>query len=69
MKALRKLYHKIFKRYNVLETKCVTYSDGDRMIRENDGKPESEQWVLSDLEDNNMAIGMVFLCRKVRITG
>jgi hypothetical protein len=64
-----KLYYRIFKRYNVLETRFVSYSEGDRMIRETAGNPEGQRWVLADEEDENKTIGMVYLCRKVRITG
>lgn len=69
MRKLRKIYYKLFKHYEVLETKCVTYQEGDRMIRETHNKPEEERWVLAKEEDNNHIFGVVYLCRKVRITG
>ena len=65
----KKLYYKIFPTYKVLETKLVTCPEGDTMIRETHGKPEAERWVLAKEEDFNLARGMVYLCRKVRITG
>ena len=67
MKRLRKFYYRIFKTYNVLETKFVTYSEGDRMIKETNNKSEEEKWVLAKEEDTNKVIGMVYLCRKVQI--
>jgi hypothetical protein len=69
MKKLRNLYYSIFKRYTVLETKFVTYQEGDKMIKETHDKPEKERWVLAKEEDTNRIIGMVYLCRKVRIRG
>ena len=66
---MKKLFYKIFKRYTVLETKLVSYQDGDKMIRETHDKSEAEKWVLAEEEDYNMTIGRVYLCRKVRIVG
>lgn len=65
--TMKKLFYKIFKRYKVLETKYVSYSEGDEMIKATHDKPESEKWVLAKEEDTNQTIGMVYLCRKVRI--
>lgn len=67
MKTLIRLYYKYFPNYTVLETKCVTYAEGDKMIKESADKPESERWVLAKEEDTNPVIGLVYLCRKVRI--
>lgn len=64
---MKKLYYKIFKTYKVLETKFVTYQEGDKMLMSNKDRPESERWVLAKEEDANMVIGMVYLCRKIRI--
>lgn len=64
---LKKLYYKIFKRYRRLELKFVTYSEGDKLIRANERKAESDQWVLAKEEDTNHVIGMVYLERKERI--
>lgn len=66
--SLRRFYYRVFKHYNVLETKFVTYREADKMIMETAKKPESEKWVLAKEEDANPVIGMVYLCRKVRIT-
>lgn len=68
MSYFSKLYYQIFERYNVLETKFVTYAAADHMIKDTIDKPESERWVLAKEEDNNTVIGWVWLCRKVRIT-
>jgi hypothetical protein len=60
----------IFKRkpkYRRLELKCFSWSEGDKKIRENYGKPESEQWHLAKEEDTNKAIGTVYLERRVTI--
>jgi hypothetical protein len=67
MRFLKRLFYSIFPTYKILETKFVSYSEGDRMIKETFDKPESERWVLAPEEDGNYTIGMVFLCRKVRI--
>lgn len=64
----KRLYYRLFPTYNVLETKFVTYQEGDKMIRETHDKPEADRWVLAKEEDTNQIIGMVYLCRKVRIT-
>lgn len=68
MKALRKLYYRIFPTYKVLELQFVTYEQGDAMIKATCNKPENERWVLAEEEDKNSCIGMVYLCRKIRIT-
>lgn len=64
---LRTLYFRIFKRYTVFETKYVSYSEGDKMIRETADKPEEQRWVLDEEEDSNDTYGWVYLCRKKRI--
>lgn len=66
---LKKLYYKIFKTYKVFQTCLVDYEEADKMIKESANKPEEWQWVLSDKEDANKVFGMVWLCRRVRITG
>lgn len=68
MNVLKKLYYKIFPTYKVLETQFVTYERGDQMIRESANWIEGRRWVLAKEEDTNHIIGMVYLCRKVRIT-
>ena len=65
---LRKLYYKIFPTYRRLELKFVNYSEGDKLIRQSAGKPESEKWVIAKPEeDRNRRLGMVYLERKERI--
>ena len=64
---LKKIYYKIFKTYKVLETRCVTWNEGDKLIRTTYNKPENERWVLAKEEDMNNIIGTVYLCRKVRV--
>lgn len=63
----KKLYYRFFPTYIEIETKFVTYTEGDKMIRETSNKTPSERWVLSKKEDTNRTLGMVFLCRKERI--
>lgn len=48
-----KLYYRIFKRYRRLEYKLLSYTEADALIRQNEEKPESEQWVIAPEEDNN----------------
>lgn len=70
MKILRSLYYKLFKRYERLEFRAVSYREGDRLIRESVGKPEHEQWVLAiPEEDHNRMFGVVMLERRKRIRG
>jgi hypothetical protein len=68
-KILRKLYYQIFERYEILETRYVSYEDADMLMLNYDGKMQHEKWVLdTEKEDKNKNIGMVYLCRKKRIT-
>ena len=67
MKLLKKLYYRLIPTYKILEEKCVTYKEGDKMIRESKDKSEFEKWALSPKEDYNIFFGMVYLCRKSRI--
>lgn len=64
---MKKLFYKIFKRYRRLELKFVIWPEADKMIKANEGKPASEQWVIAKEEDTNKAYGYVFLERKERI--
>ncbi len=64
---MKKLFYRIFKCYRRLELRHVSYTEGDVMIRQNEGKPQSEQWVLAKEEDNNSLMGTVYLERKERI--
>lgn len=65
---MRKLFYRIFKCYKVLETRCFTWEEADLIIKQTHDKPESERWVIAKEEDTNHVIGIVWLCRKVRIT-
>ena len=67
MKTLRRLFYRVFKRYRRLEICCVTWHEGDQLIRDSVGKPESEQWQIAREEDTNRVIGVVYLERKERI--
>ena len=76
IQKLRRLYFRLFKRYRRLEIRYVSYSEGDRLIRENVDGPEAEQWHIAKEEDDNPLIGMfphigssVYLERRERITG
>ena len=69
MKILRKLYLRLFPQYEILERKMLAYYEADRILRETAGKEESERWQLdTEKEDNNKIVGIVYLCRKKRIT-
>lgn len=60
----------LFKRkpkYRRLELKCFSWSEGDAAIKNNHGKPESEQWHLAKEEDTNKAFGTVYLERREKI--
>ena len=61
IKQIRKLYLKLFPQYRRLEMRCVTYAEGDRLIK------EDQSWVLAKEEDTNFNYGVVFLERKERI--
>jgi hypothetical protein len=67
MKRLVRLYYKLFPHYTVLETKWFKYSTADMLIKETADKSEAERWVLAKEEDKNRVMGIVCLCRKVRI--
>jgi len=67
MKSLKRLYLKLFRHYNRLEFKFCNYDEADRLIRQNEGKPESDQWVLAPEEDNNHVYGWVYIERRERI--
>ncbi len=67
MKFIKRTYYKLFITHKVLETKFVTYEEGDKILRETHDKPEEQKWVLAEEEDTNRIPGMVYLCRKVRI--
>lgn len=67
VQQIKKLYYKIFKCHRRLESRCVTYAEGDRLIRENKGKPECEQWQIAKEENTNRVIGVVYLERRERI--
>ena len=65
---MRRIYFKIFRHYRRLEFRAASYSDADKLIRGNVGKPESEQWILAKEEDTNPFFSLVvFLERRERI--
>ena len=70
IQKLRRLYFRLFKRYRRLELRCVSYPEGDRLIRENAEGPEDGRWHIAKEEDDSPLIGMsVYLERRERITG
>lgn len=69
MRLLTKLYYRLFPTYRTLENKVLNYTEADKLIRQNEGKPPHEQWVLSPMEDMNRGINIVFLERRERIIG
>ena len=65
---MRQLWLRLFPKYRRLEYRTCSYSEGDRLIRESEGKPECEQWVLAKEEDFNLLAGLsVCLERRERI--
>lgn len=68
MKWLRKWFFALVPRYNILERKCFTYIEADKLLRDNEGKPESQQWMLDTYyEDRNCVPFVVYLMRRERI--
>lgn len=67
-KLLRKFYYKIFKCYEILERKYVSYQEADQLMLNYDGKPSHEKWVIdNEKEDHNNSLYWVYICRKKRI--
>lgn len=67
-KLVIKLYYKIFKHYEILERRCVTYIEAGNLMANYHSKLPHEKWVLdTEKEDNNKNLGIVYLCRKKRI--
>lgn len=68
MKKLRRLWFRLFHTYECLGVRCVAYERADQLIRDSEGKPETEQWVIcSRLEDKNRMIGVCWLEQRRRI--
>lgn len=69
IKTIQHIYYQIFKQYRRIEIRCVTWNEGDQLIKTSIGKPEHEQWVLATPEeDYNIIINQVWLERRERIT-
>lgn len=63
MKWLRKWFLALVPCYRILERKCFTYAEADKLLRENGNK-----WEIDTLlEDRNRVPGVVFLMRRERI--
>jgi len=67
MKLLKKLYYKIFPTYTERDEGLYGYLEADQMISDSINSEDSEQWELSKLEDGNLTIGYVWLCKKTRV--
>lgn len=67
MNIFKKLYYSLVPTYEILEERFVSYTEADKLIRETNSLEESNKWVISKREDSNIHLGMLFLCRKVRI--
>jgi len=63
----RKLFYKVFKRYTILETRLVSSKQANELMESTKDSPESERWVLADIEDEKKVYYLAHLCRKVRI--
>jgi hypothetical protein len=57
----------MFKRYQRIECVFVQWAVADKLLRDNEGKPEHEQWRLAPEEDTNYVIGYIYLERRARI--
>lgn len=70
MKWIIRFYYKLIPTYNRLELKLFSWEEADKLLRENEGKLESQQWHLAK-EDNNHAVELfmptVWLERKERV--
>ena len=62
MEKLIRLWYKIFPIYREYDLMFTTYDKADKLMREDDS------WKLSKKEDHNHVLGMVFICKKERIT-
>ena len=65
-KIIKRLYYKVFKCYRRLDYRFLRYDEADDLIKNNEGKPEHEQWVIAKEEDNNSGV-FVYLERRERI--
>lgn len=67
---LRRLWLRLFPRYQRLEHRFVNYVEADRLIRDTHALPnEEDRWVFArPEEDHNCVPFMVHLCRQKRIT-
>ena len=68
MKIITRLYYRLFKKYREIEVKLLPYNEADKLLKQNGGKPEDQQWDLAKEEDINIAYGYVILARRERIT-
>ncbi len=68
MKKFRRLYYRYFKHYRILERALADYGEADKLIKDSNAWLEKDRWVLDTaIEDYNVNIGMVYLCRRERI--
>lgn len=67
-RKLHQWFFRWFPHYERLELRVVSYPEADQLIRNSEGQPEAEQWVIAREEDKNRAYGVcVFLERRRRI--
>ena len=67
MNWLKRIYYRVFPHYRRLESGLFDYATANKMIRGNEGKPDSECWVIANEEDHNTSRAIVFLERRERI--
>lgn len=67
MKFLRRFWFKVFPKFERLELRFLPYNEADQLIRESEGKPEDQQWVIAREEDGNTVAYMVYLERRRRV--
>lgn len=53
MKWIKRLYFKLVPTYKRTEFGSFPWSLADRMIKDNEGKPEHEKWIIAKEEDSN----------------
>lgn len=67
MKALRRLYFRLFRRYRRIEFRYVSWGVAHKLFQANPFQPATAQWHLAPEEDYNIVPGLVAIERRERI--
>lgn len=67
MKALRRLYYRVFPTYVRCELRFVRFDEGNALICDNAERDEAQRWRIAKEEDTNREFGRVYLERRVRV--